>query len=267
MVSASREKFIETDKAPASVLVGDAFKQQSTASCGWGVSALNGAILFETAGTGANGGVAELVSFMGTNTGVNGTFTNGAIDENSGGSVSSAQSLSGTYNVDADGCGRGTLGIPGHSYVLYMISPGNAVIQETTSGIVANGFLVQPQGGSFTAASLSGSYALSLAGTNAAGPSGASEFFVGQLTADGTGKVASGSVDINNFGATQTGVGEIGTYLPAPVASSTAPPGTLRATMSLTTGNFVMYLVSPVRVYALGTDPTSVAIGSFYKQF
>jgi hypothetical protein len=268
LVSASRAKFIEADAS--AVTLGDAFKQQVNPSspCSWGNSALNNAIVFETSGTGPSGGITDLVSFTGTS-GVGlatSTITDGAIDENSGGTVPPpASSLSGTYSIDA--CGRGTLSISTHSYVFYLISPGNAVIQETTAGIVAYGTLLQPQVASFTKTSLSGSYALNLSGTNAPGIAGSEVDFVGQLTADGSGKVTSGSLDTNNFGATQTIGTNTGTYLPAPVVSATAPPGTLRATMSLTTGNFVLYQVSPTQIFALGSNSTGVASGALFKQF
>jgi hypothetical protein len=269
LVSASRAKFIESDLS-GDVMVGDAFKQQVNPSspCSWGNSALNNAIVFETSGIGPSGGLADLVSFTGTSSAglATSTITDGAIDENSGGTVPPlASSLSGNFSIDA--CGRGTLNISTHSYVLYLISPGNAVIQETTAGVVAEGVLVQPQVASFTKTSLSGSYAFNLTGTNAPGTPGSEVDFAGQLTADGSGNVTSGSLDTNNFGATQTGVAETGTYLAAPVASATAPPGTLRATISLATGNFVAYQVSPTQFFALGANATGVASGSLYKQF
>jgi hypothetical protein len=138
-----------------------------------------------------------------------------------------------------------------------MVAPGAAVIQETTSGVVAHGSLVQPQGGPFTLASLQTSYALSLAGANAAGNE---EDLVGQLTSSGAGTVTSGSLDINNFGATQVGVGSIGTY------TTVATNG--RSTMLLNpTRHFVLYFVSPTQVFALDTDAADVAVGSLYKQF
>jgi hypothetical protein len=250
--------------------LGDAFKQQVNPSspCSWGNSALNNAIVFETSGIGPSGGITDLVSFTGTSSVglATSTITDGAIDENSGGTVPPpASSLSGTYSIDA--CGRGTLSISTHSYVFYLISPGNAVIQETTAGIVAYGTLLQPQVGSFTKTSLNGSYAFTLSGTNAAGTTGSEVDFVGQLTADGSGKVTSGSLDTNNFGATQTIGTNTGTYLPASVVSATAPPGTLRATMSLTPGNFVLYQVSPTQIFALGSNSTGVASGTLFKQF
>jgi hypothetical protein len=255
MISANRAKFIETDSFP--LLAGDAFTQQSIVS--WGPTALNGAFVFETAGSGPSGSITDLVSFTGDGAG-NVVAGSAMIDENSAGTVTSVSSLSGSYTFDPSGNGRGTLSIPAHTYVFYMISTSNAVIQETTSGVVAHGTLVQPQGGPFTTASLNGSYALSLTGTNAAGTAGNEEDVVGQLLANGTGNVTASSLDINNFGTTQTVAPNVGTY--------TAVSANGRTTMLLNpTRNFVLYLVSPTQILALDTDTTGVAIGSLYKQF
>jgi hypothetical protein len=275
LISSSRAKFIETDTS--AILVGDAFRQQ-TSLCSWGKNALNGAIVFETGGTKSAAGITDLVSF--TADGIGGA-TGESIDENSGGIISPpASSLGGSYGIDV--CGRGTLsipaGAPNRTYVFYMISVGNALIQEVTSGVVAHGTLVQPQAGPFTAASLNGSYALNLAGTNAASTTTGNELdLVGQLTTSGTtpnanGNVTSGSVDINNdvgnLGKTQTGGTEVGTYTIIDPTNTDAAKG--RATMTLTSPqNLVLYIVSPTQVFAMvGNDNTSVvAIGSLYKQF
>jgi hypothetical protein len=254
MISANRAKFIETDTFP--LLVGDAFKQQSIVA--WGVNSLNGPYVFQTAGSSAAGGVTDLVSFT---SGGNGSVVAGSatIDDNNAGGVTSVSSLGGSYLFDLSGNGRGTLIIAAHTYVFYMISTSSAVIQETTPGIVAHGSLVQPQGGPFTLASLETSYALNLAGTNTAGKE---EDFVGQLTSNGAGAVTAGSLDINNFGATQTALSNIGTY--ATIAANG------RTTMPLTQPqNLVLYFVSPTQVFAMvGSDANkTVASGLLYQQF
>jgi hypothetical protein len=271
-VSSSQAKFIETDAS--AILVGDAFTQQ-TSSCNWGDNALNGTIAFETAGTNSGAGITDLVSFMANGAGV---VTAESIDQNSGGTVTSPGSpLGGSYSIDV--CGRGTLSIPAttpiHSYVFYMTSVGNALIQEITSGVVAHGTMVQPQAGPFTAGSLSGSYALHLAGTNAMSTTaGNEEDLAGQLTTSGattsqSGTVAAGSVDINNstsnLGATQTVSPEAGTYTVATSGN--------RVTMTLTSPqNLVLYIVNPTQAFAMvggnGNDNSGiVAIGSLFKQF
>jgi hypothetical protein len=270
MVSASRAKFLETDSSP--ILAGDSFKQKSLVP--WGASALSGSVVLGTAGTGPSSGIADLASFTASATsGANGSVTAASIDENSGGTVSSSASLVGTYAFDSSGNGRGTLGIPGHSYVFYMIAPAPAavaVVQEITAGIVAHGSMLQqqpPTGSSFTAASFIGSYAFDLSGLVGIGE----EDTVGQLTADGDptnispGKITSGTLDINNFGTLQAGQANTGTY-----DASIATSG--RTTMSLTsTGGtphgFVLYFVSPTAILGLGTDSTGPTTVGITKQF
>ena len=252
IVSASHAKFLETDASP--ILAGDSFKQQSIVP--WGLNSLNGSVVFETSGTNPGGAFVADVGAFATDGKGNITTGSGLLDQNSGGAVTSAAPFGGTYAVDL--AGRGTITIPSHSYVLYMISAGAAVVQETTASTVAHGLLTEPQGGPFTSASLSGNYALALAGQNAAIQK---EDIAGQLTANGAGNVTSGSLDINNFGTLLTGQTIIGTYTSV-VASSG------RTTMLFNpTRNLVLYFVSPTQVYALDTDTTGAAIGSLYKQF
>jgi hypothetical protein len=267
MVSASRAKFLETDSSP--ILAGDSAKQQLLVA--WGASALSGSVVLVAAGSDPSG-IADLVSFTATATSGsnNGTVTAASLDENSAGTVTSSSSLVGTYTFDSSGDGRGTLSIPGHSYVFYMIAPAPAalaVLQETTTGIVAHGSMVQPQGGPFAGATLKGSYAFNLSGLVATGE----EDMVGQLSADGdpnntgTGKITSGTLDVNDFGTLQAAQANTGTY-----DASVATNG--RTTMSLTpTGGtahgFVLYFVSPTAILGLGTDATGPTTAEITKQF
>jgi len=119
--------------------------------------------------------------------------------------------------------------------------------------------------------SLTGSYAFRLAGTDAAGTGGNREDLLGQLTSAGSGTGLAGTLDLNDFGATQTGVAIAnGTYQPN-------PSGTLRATVALpvaiapsaVTRNLVLYMVSPTLFYALDVDPSpaGTALGAIYNQF
>ena len=114
------------------------------------------------------------------------------LDQNSGGTVTSASSLGGSYSIDACGTGTGHAQHSGHSYVFYMVASGNAVIQETTSGVVAHGSLVQPQGGPFTAASLRRQLCAQSGGTRMPRVSGERRRFCGTAhspTAAGNGDV------------------------------------------------------------------------------
>jgi hypothetical protein len=279
-VSANRAKFIEIDTAtvatptvPASILVGDAYIQQTSSNCGWALNALSGSTVFETSGLNSLGGppgvvIGDIGNF--TADGTTGAVSAASIDENSGGAVSSTVgTLTGNYTVDS--CGRGTLTIGGHSYVFYIISPSDAVLQETTTGIIAHGFFLPSVGGPFVDGTLKGSYGFRLGGTDAAGTAGNREDLVGQVTSGGLGTGLAGTLDLNDFGATQTPVAIAnGTYLPAPA-------GSLRATMALplatisgnTTRNLVLYMVSPTLFYVLDTDPApaGATIGVINNQF
>ena len=142
------------------------------------------------------------------------------------------------------------------------------MLQETTTGVIAHGFLAPSQGGPFVDSILTGSYAFRLGGTDAAAPGGNREDFLGQLTSSGSGTGLAGRFDLNDFGATQTGIAIAnGTYLPVPA-------GTLRATVALplatspaTTRNFVLYMVSPTLYFALETDTAGTAVGVINNQF
>ncbi len=278
-VSASRSKFIEIDApaapatTPDSILTGDAFIQQTSSNCGWALNALSGTTIFETTGASSGVAIADLGSFTPSISGTTGAVSAGSLDENSGGTVPPAQlgTLTGTYTMDA--CGRGTLSVGAHTYIFYIISPSDAVLQETTSGVNAHGFLVPGPSPSvtFVDATLTGSYGFRLGGTDAAGATGNREDSLGQLTSPGTGTGVTGTLDLNDFGATQTGVAIAnGLYLATPAVN-------IRATMSLpvatapaaTTRNLVLYMVSPTLFYALDVDPapSGTAFGTINLQF
>ena len=271
-VSASRSKFIEIDSAvspsttPASILAGDAYIQQNSASCAWGLTSLSGATVLET--TGSSSGV--VVQDLGSFTASNGNISAASLDQNSGGAVTLATTTgaqTGSYTMNP--CGRGTMTIGSHSYVFYIISSSNAVLQEITSGVVGYGMLAPSQGGPLADSTFTGSYAFRLGGTDAAGTAGSREDLVGQVTSNGSGAGIAGTVDLN-VGATQTGLAiNNGGFLPN-------PSGTLRATMSFpiasspsVTRTFAVYMVSPKIFYFLDIDsaPAGTALGVINNQF
>jgi hypothetical protein len=279
-ISAGRAKFIEIDAppppatAPDSILAGDAYIQQTPSNCGWSANALNGATLLETAGTSSGVVVQDVGSFSASSNAV----TAVSMDQNSGGTYTQPAGT-GADNYAMDPCGRGTLSIAGHSYVFYIISTSDAVLQEVTSGVVAYGLLVPPRGGPFADSTFTGTYAFRLGGTDAAGTAGSREDFLGQVTSAGTGTGLAGNLDLNDFGATQTGCDPLTTNCVA-ITNGTylaVPTGSLRGTMALplstspnaTTRNLVLYMVSPTLFYVLDTDPApaGTALGIIINQF
>ena len=262
-ISSSRAKFIEIDTPAPSILQGDAYIQQSSSTCGWGLSALNGLAVYETSGSSAAGVIGDLGSFTASSTGATGTISTASIDENNAGTVASTVgTLTGGYTLDS--CGRGTMTVGAHNYVFYVIASSNAVLQETTSGVSAHGLLLPSQGGPFVDTTLTGSYAFRLGGTDA---NANREDFLGQLTSAGTGTGLTGTLDLNDFGTTQTPVAISGGSYPPPAAG-------IRETMMLplstnppSTRNFVFYMVSPTLFYVLDTDATGTALGVINNQF
>ena len=266
-INAGRAKFIEID-APAppattSILAGEAYIQQSSLNCGWSSNALSGLTVLETTGNSSGVVVQDVASFSASN----GAVSSVSMDQNSSG-IYTQPVGTGADNYAMDPCGRGTLSVAGHSYVYYIISTSNAVVQEVTSGVVAYGFLLPSQGGPFADATLTGSYAFRLGGTDASGSAGNREDFDGQLTSSGLGTGLTGTSDLNDFGATQTGIGIAnGMYIAS---------GGIRGTMALpfastpaTTRNLVFYMVNPKLFYVLDVDqaPAGTSLGVINIQF
>jgi hypothetical protein len=272
-ISSSRAKFIEIDPtvAPAtsaSILLGDAYIQQTSSTCGWGLSALNGLEVYETSGTSSAGVIGDLGSFTASNNGSTGTISTASIDENNAGTVASTVgTLNGGYTLES--CGRGTMTVGTHSYVFYIIASSNAVLQETTGGVTAHGILLPSQGGPFVDTTLTGSYAFRLGGTNAAGTAGNREDFLGQFTSAGTGTGITGTLDLNNFGTTQSGIAIVGGSYPPPAAGIRETLALPLSTTPASTRNLVFYMVSPTLFYALDMDaaPSGTAIGAINNQF
>jgi hypothetical protein len=259
-ISAGRSRFIEID-TPNSILVGDAYKQQTSSTCQWSTSnALSGTTVLETFGSASGGfAVADIGAFTATNGAVSGV----SMDQNSAGTYTQPSGIAGD-NYAMDPCGRGALSVAGHSYVFYVISPSSAVLQETTSGTVAHGLLLPSQTGSFA----NGSYAFQFQGTDAAGAASQPEDFLGQFTVatpSGSGTTLNGTLDLNDATATQTGL---------PITNGAYSSGSVRSTATFPIGNpvtathnLVLYMVSPTLFYALDVDTTGTAIGLIGNQF
>jgi len=264
MVSAGHAKLLELDVLP--VLLGDALLQQSGAA--WDNSALNSDLVFLIAGSSPLGAIADAGRFTANGTGglAGGS---GVLDENSAAQTITQSAVYGTasdtYSIDPFGRGTMTLNPKAgnttvtFTFVFYMISPNNAVIQETDSSIVSDGSLLPQSGGPFSAASFGTSYGFGWSGVNGAGQE---EDFVGQSTLDGAGKVKSGLIDINNFGSLIPAEPMSGAY-----TMTSNGRGTLVVNPTTDNRNFVIYLVSPTQVFVVGIDTTRLTVGSASLQF
>src|SRR5262249_54941561 len=136
-----------------------------------------------------------------------GNITNVLLDENNGGGITQFPNgtATGAYTVDANQFGGGTLTVTDStsdtfSFIFYLISPTQAVFQETDSSITSDGTFAARTTTPITTATLSGDYEFGWSGTN---PD--EQDYAGQLTVtSGTGNFT-GLVDLNDFATgTQT---------------------------------------------------------------
>ncbi len=168
----------------------------------------------------------------------------GVTDQNDAGVIVLNQTFSGTYSVDADGLGRGTLTITGDPKVktIYFEKPNKVFIMDTNTG-AQFGVAEAQAAGPFSNASVSGNYFFG----DLPSPVSTGDSFSGRcgvLTANGAGFTSAG------FGCLSVFSGFQGTY-------SVAANG--RATQIIENGfdgsSIIFYLISPSGLVAIEVDP------------
>lgn len=168
-----------------------------------------------------------------------GTVSSGLLDANTAGSLSSNQSVSGTFTAPS-ASGRGTLtiasGFGTQTFAYYVISATQLVLVETDGARSANGAAVVPSGGPYSAANFHGNLATSMNGASANGALG-----IGGYVTIGSGAVTGGSIDRNDAG-TFTGGQSItgGTY-----TVTDATTGRTEATVTLSGGGSLALVLYP----------------------
>ena len=185
IVDNTRIKLLEEDTLGGTQ--GDAVLQSGTIPTG--NSAFQGSFVFLTAGSALSGNfgpVARIGRFTADGSGAISKIT---FDQNHDGNnthVSQTSSVSGaTYTIDAAGSGRGTFtfhssSVGTMSFVFYLSSPTQAVIQDITSNTVGDGTMLAQTAGPFTTSSVAGSYAFNWSGVQLVSPSPFEENFIGQ---------------------------------------------------------------------------------------
>ncbi len=207
-------------------------------------ASLNGTSVFNltSAGSGvANGGTVAvgLDSFGG-----DGTFSE-TREMNNAGVITTASTVTGTYTVDTDGLGRGSIGLPGSSLrALYLAGPGKAFV--ISLGSYEAGSFEPQTGGPFSNASLSGNYEV---GTLPWDFNWVFDPTSGVLTADGAGNLT-GTTD----GHGGTGISMSGNYSVAPNGRTAMRIGNSDGS----TSNWVFYPVSPSKAVGIDVDPETV---------
>jgi hypothetical protein len=220
-------------------------------------SSLQGPYAFLMSGNSATQGYEQAGQFNPNGLGSLGSVTE---DINMPGNLQSDLATGGTYNFDTGVNGRGTLtlnnqgtGAPS-SYVFYMLSPQLAEIISTSSGFVADGYIVmQTQGSLFTNSSLNGAYGFAI-GTQTGTTSLSAA--VGTLRLDGNGNL-SGAMTQNLNASPPSTLTLTGSY---------ALNGSVRGTATLISSGggsspFAIYPINSSEFLLIGTDLASPYFG------
>jgi Putative Ig domain len=203
----------------------------------------------------------------------NGNITSGGEDVTRVSKVVTGATLTGTYSIDSNGDGHGTMELVATlgqnvlttDYRLVLDSNGNAKFFEdkpaTSNGDTlqthGEGILKPIVGSSFSAANLSGNYAFELAGQDLSQKPAA---LGGVLNADGNATFSSGLSDFNDAGTFSSGsVSGSFSFIAGNrgAASLTIPLPSGQATL-----NFVYYFVSPSDLYLVEVDSTPQGNGT-----
>lgn len=249
VVDATHLKLVETDSGTA--LSGDAFSQTGPFSN----ASVTGPFAFTIAGSDIAGGVPFAAGGVLTSDGA-GNVTGGAEDFNDGGTITSNAALTGTYALASTG--RGTLTITtsgGPANFIFYPSSGGLLVMETDLRFNTSGTALQ-QTGTFSAATLSGTYGLNFTGATASGELDS----IAQFTANGA-STLSGIIDLNNTGGITFGQPLTGTFSAATNGRTTS---TLKTPLG--TQNIVVYMVNANRALFIELDSGLVAAGDIRHQ-
>ena len=276
IVDATRIKFIQEDSQGGST--GDAVLQ--TGAIPAQNSGFTGSFAYLVGGSSVSmstfGPDAAVARFTADGAGGIGAIS---YDENNTGKVihiSQGTNISNaTFAIDTTnaGSGRGTLTFTDSTggtfqYVFYLISPTSGVIQDVSSGFVADGALFAQTGVPFTLAGLAGNYAFNWSGVDV--NSLDVENYVGQYAlASSASNNISGVLDGAIFGSTFKPSSNIGTQGTLTITTD----GTNNNTYQIVAGNplgttykYQAYIVDANTVLLVSTDSTRVLAGFVSRQ-
>jgi len=262
VVDATRLKMIVSDFP--SLLVGDAFAQQNVA---FNVGSLSGGFAFLLGGTSTTGSIATAGRFTADG---GGNLTDVIIDENNAGGITQLPNgtVTGTYTVDTNTFGGGTLTWTDttsgtFTFIFYLISPTQAVFQETDNTITSDGSFFAQTTSPITTASLAGDYALDWSGTRTD-----EEDYIGQFTLTSGAGNFTGLLDLNEF---TTGVQTFDASVSGNLALDGNGAGANTFTANVGTAPpralaFTAYVVNTNTFFVVGIDTNRVVAGSGVRQ-
>jgi len=273
IVDSTRLRFVEEDAT--AITVGDAFVQTGTIPTQ--VANLNGSFAFISAGAAVVGNLGAIAR-VGSGTFNGGALSNVSLDDNNAGNHTMRGPDSGTYTIDSAGSGRGTFTFTDSSagtfsYIFYLFSPTQAVLLETSNGLIGAGSM-SAQPSSISTSALAGNYVFNWSGLTipSSGNIGFEEDFIGQYALSSGGSI-SGAADFTEPGSTSshgpifTGVPLTGTFNAGGTGrnayKATVSPGNGAPS---TTINFAAYVAGGNTIYLVTTDSNRVTAGSVTTQ-
>lgn len=280
IVDATHLKLLEEDTLGGSM--GDALQQ--AASVPAQNSQFSGSFVYLTLGaafTGTQGPLARAARFTADGNGgvgsisLDSSYDGGYTHVSQGSNISAA-----TYAIDTTnpGSGRGTFtfkasGVGTFLYVFYMLSGTQAVVQETTAGLIGGGPMYAQTAGPFTVSGSAGSYVFNWNGEQLGSSTAVplQEDFVGQYTLSSvTSSNIAGAIDYVEIGITGnslfTNVGLGGTLtINGDGTANNLYKFALGGT-SPTTVNFQAYFVNPETVVAVSSDNNRTIVGILNQQ-
>lgn len=265
VVDPTRVMLLRTNSPSSpSVFIGEADAQQNVMFTN---ASLNGSYAFMLGGSRLFGPIATAGRFTADG---NGNLSAVTLDENDSGMLTQVTSEGGTYSMDSVGDGRGTATFSTtqgtFTFIVYLMSPTQAVFQETDFSITSDGTVLAQTGEPFTTASLAGDYAFRWNGVTT---TDIEDDFVARLTLTNAG-VPGGAVDFNIF--TNISSAQFFDY-PFNGTLTLATDSTGANTLSVTTTpsprntfNFTLYIANPQQAFVVSTDNTSVFAGAMSGQ-
>ena len=275
IVDNTRVNILEEDSSAATQ--GDAALQSSNIPTQ--DSGFNGSFVYLVGGSSlmTNGGaLGQVARFTADG---NGGLASISLDQNNDGNtthISQGNNISNPgYAIDTTyaGSGRGTLSFKDSNLgqincVFYLSSPTQAVIQNTSVNVVADGPMQSQSGTPFTNTNLAGNYAFNWSGIQIGSQTFVplAENFVGLYTlAATTSNDLTGVMDYTEEGTTgSTLYSDIGLAGNLTINSDGSANNKLQVvggSPSSTTFNFVTYVVNPTTHYVLSTDSTRITSG------
>jgi hypothetical protein len=268
VVDNSRVRLVENTNDPNDsffgVTGGTAFAQGSNAG-GFSAASVQGSSFVFGLNGQEPGGYLQVAGVL--TTGAAGAVT-GTLNFNdlTGAGVQAPVTFQGTYTVDSTGRVTMTNLIGGATVVLQAYLDGNGhagLVSMDASDVLAGYVYQQTGGGSFTAGSFKGSYALNATGYGS--PTGPELDAVGLVTSDGV-ALLNGTVDLNALNSGQTA----GITLTDGFSANANGifTGTITG-LDLLPGSqdaYAYYLVDTTKVVAIETDPNQLTLGYFELQ-